>query len=152
MPELTATRPAAPYADDKARLAAAVEAARDEILDLSHRIHADPEPAFEEHHAAAWVAEILARHGFAVEHPAGSLATAIRADAPRRAAAATARASASSPSTTRCRGSATAAATTRWPRRASGPPSRWPRSPTSSRARSSSSARRPRSGGAASRS
>ena len=57
---LTATPPAEPHADDKARLAAAVEAARDEILDLSHRIHADPEPAFEEHHAAAWVGEILA--------------------------------------------------------------------------------------------
>ena len=42
MPALTATRPAAPHEDDKARLAAAVEAARDEILDLSHRIHADP--------------------------------------------------------------------------------------------------------------
>ena len=64
MPDLTATRPAAPNEDDKARIAAAVEAARDEIVDLSHRIHADPEPAFEEHHAAAWIAEILARHGF----------------------------------------------------------------------------------------
>ena len=79
MPELTAVRPAPPNEDDKARLAAAVDAARDEIVDLSHRIHADPEPAFEEHHAASWIADILARHGFAVEHPAGSLATAIRA-------------------------------------------------------------------------
>ena len=79
MPALTATRPAAPFEDAKARVAAAVEAARDEIVGLSHRIHADPEPAFEETHAAAWVAESLARHGFAVEHPAGSLATAVRA-------------------------------------------------------------------------
>ena len=79
MPSLTDTRPAAPYADAKTRIAAAVEAARPEILDLSHRIHSDPEPAFEEHHAAAWVAEALGRHGFAVEHPAGSLATAVRA-------------------------------------------------------------------------
>ena len=76
---LTAARPAAPYEDAKTRLAEAVEAARDEILDLSHRIHADPEPAFEEHHASTWVAEVLARHGFIVEHPAGSLATAVRA-------------------------------------------------------------------------
>ena len=38
-----------------------------------------PEPAYEEHHAAAWVAEALARHGFEVQAPAGSLATAIRA-------------------------------------------------------------------------
>ena len=79
MPALTTTRPAAPFEDAKARVAAAVEAARDEIVDLSHRIHADPEPAFEETHAAAWVAESLARHGFEVEHPAGSLATAVRA-------------------------------------------------------------------------
>ena len=50
-----------------------------EILELSHRIHADPEPAYEEHHAAAWVAEALARHGFDVQAPAGSLATAVRA-------------------------------------------------------------------------
>ena len=71
-------RPAEPFADVKGRAAAAVEAARAEILDLSHRIHANPEPAFEEHRAAAWVAEAVARHGYAVEHPAGSLATAVR--------------------------------------------------------------------------
>jgi amidohydrolase len=75
---LTAARPAEPFADLKARAAQAVEAARDEILDLSHRIHANPEPAFEEHQAAAWVAEAIARHGYAVEHPAGTLATAVR--------------------------------------------------------------------------
>ena len=79
MPDLIATRPAEPFADAKARLAAAVEAARDEIIGLSHRIHANPEPAFEEHQASAWIAETLRRHGYTVEHPAGSLATAIRA-------------------------------------------------------------------------
>ncbi len=79
MPSLSATTPASPFADEKQRLAAAVEAARTEILDLSHQIHANPEPAFEEVKAAAWVAEALRRHGFAVEHPAGSLGTAIRA-------------------------------------------------------------------------
>ena len=47
----------------KARIAAAVNDARDEILDLSHRIHANPEPAFEERQAATWVAETVARHG-----------------------------------------------------------------------------------------
>ena len=71
--------PAQPHADGKRRIALAVEAARDELLDLSHRIHAAPEPAFEEHRAAAWCAEVLAAHGFEVELPAGSLATAIRA-------------------------------------------------------------------------
>ncbi len=74
----TVMRPADPFADVKALAAAAVEAARDELLDLSHRIHAHPEPAFEEVQAAAWCAEVIARHGFAVEHPVGSLATAVR--------------------------------------------------------------------------
>src|SRR5438128_5804381 len=75
---LAGTRPAAPFADPKQRLADAVETHRAEILALSHRIHANPEPAFEEHQAAAWVAETVKRHGYAVEHPAGSLATAVR--------------------------------------------------------------------------
>ena len=79
MPDRTALRPAEPFIELKGRVAAAVEAARDEIIDLSHRIHADPEPAFEEHHASAWVADSLRKHGFEVEHPAGSLATAVRA-------------------------------------------------------------------------
>jgi amidohydrolase len=77
--ERSTVSPAEPYPDMKARLAAAVDAARDEILDLSHRIHASPEPAFEERKAAAWVAEILGRHSFEVEHPAGRLETAVRA-------------------------------------------------------------------------
>ena len=79
MTTLSATQPAQPFADAKAAIAAAVEAARTEILDLSHRIHANPEPAFEEVKAATWIAEILGRHGFEVEHPAGRLETAIRA-------------------------------------------------------------------------
>ena len=76
---LATVTPAGPNEDRKARLAAAVDAAGAEILDLSHRIHANPEPAFEEVQAAAWIAETLRGHGYAVEHPAGSLATAIRA-------------------------------------------------------------------------
>jgi amidohydrolase len=76
---MAATRPAEPHSDAKARIAAAVEVARDEILDLSHRIHANPEVAFEERQASAWVAEAVARHGFDVQKPAGRLETAIRA-------------------------------------------------------------------------
>ena len=64
--------------DLKARATAAVEANRDEILALSRAIHADPEPAFEEHRAAARVAAAIAGHGYVVEHPAGRLATAVR--------------------------------------------------------------------------
>jgi amidohydrolase len=79
---LASIEPAAPHADVKQRLAGAVDAARDEIVELSHRIHAQPEVAFEEVQAATWVAEALRRRGFAVEHPAGSLRTAIRATLP----------------------------------------------------------------------
>jgi amidohydrolase len=77
--DLTVAEPAEPYREAKRRLAAAVVSASPEILELSHRIHANPEPAFEEAQAAGWIAETLRRHGYAVEHPAGSLATAIRA-------------------------------------------------------------------------
>ena len=72
----------ASLSEPKQRLAAAVAGARAEILDLSHRIHANPEPAFEEHQAARWVAEAVARHGYNVEHPAGRLPTAVRARLP----------------------------------------------------------------------
>ena len=61
------------------RLAAAVQARRDMLVALSHRIHANPEPGFEEHDASATIAEILRAAGFAVEYPAGSTPTAIRA-------------------------------------------------------------------------
>ena len=68
-----------PAASDlKSRAAAAVEANREAILALSRAIHADPEPAFEEHRAAARVAALVAAHGYAVELPAGRLATAVR--------------------------------------------------------------------------
>jgi amidohydrolase len=79
VPDRTAVRPVEPHVDAKGRIAAAVESARDEVIDLSHRIHANPEPAFEERQAATWIAEVLRAHGFTVEHPAGSLETAVRA-------------------------------------------------------------------------
>jgi amidohydrolase len=75
---LATTDPAGPFGPVKARLAAIVEANRAEILGLSHRIHANPEPAFEEIQAAGWIADVVRAHGFRVEHPAGSQATAIR--------------------------------------------------------------------------
>ena len=76
---LAGTTPSEPFVEPKRRIAEAVDRNRDEIVDLSHRIHANPEPAFEEVKASAWVAETLARHGYEVEYPAGSLATAVRA-------------------------------------------------------------------------
>ena len=125
---IAAARPAEPFADLKARAAAAIEDARDEILDLSHRIHANPEPAFEERQAAAWVAEAIARHGYAVEQPVGQPRNRRARPAHRRPRRRTARGSGSSPSTTRCLAWATAAATTRWRRPGSARRSPWRRS------------------------
>jgi amidohydrolase len=50
-----------------------------QLLELSHSIHANPELAFEEHHAAAAVAAILAANGIAAEVGAFGLETAFRA-------------------------------------------------------------------------
>jgi amidohydrolase len=76
---LLSTTPAGPHPELKARVASAVEGERSRIVDLSRRIHANPEPAFEEVQAAGWIVDILRERGFDVEHPAGTLATAIRA-------------------------------------------------------------------------
>jgi amidohydrolase len=75
---IASTRPASPHSDVKRRIAEAIEANRAAIIDLSHRIHANPEPAFEERQASAWVADMVRAHGYDVEHPVGSLATAVR--------------------------------------------------------------------------
>ena len=65
-------------ADTYDRIASIVVGHRAEILEVSRRIHADPEVAFEERHAAALVAEVIERHGYAVERGVGGLPTAVR--------------------------------------------------------------------------
>lgn len=55
-------------------LQAAVDAVLPDALELSHRVHAAPEIAFEEHQASRWTAELLAQHGFEITAPAGGLA------------------------------------------------------------------------------
>src|SRR4051812_9319725 len=44
-----------------------VEASRDRLVEISHRIHAHPELGFQEVLACEWLSEELARAGFAVE-------------------------------------------------------------------------------------
>jgi amidohydrolase len=58
-----------------------VEAARDSLVGLSHRIHADPELGYEEERASAWVADALEAGGLAVERGVGGLPTAFAARA-----------------------------------------------------------------------
>jgi amidohydrolase len=65
-----------PDTESTAALEAAVSDVLPEALDLSHRVHAHPEIAFEEHRAAEWTADLLRRHGFDVSAPAGGLETA----------------------------------------------------------------------------
>ena len=57
-------------------VADATAAVLPDALDLSHRVHANPEIAFEEVQASRWTAELLERHGFEVTAPAGGLDTA----------------------------------------------------------------------------
>jgi amidohydrolase len=61
-------------AKDAAR--AEIEAGREHLLDLSHRIHAHPELNFEEHQSSRWVADELERGGFAVDFGVCDLPTA----------------------------------------------------------------------------
>lgn len=70
---MTATRSSDPALDT------AVEAILPEALDLSHRVHATPEIAFEEREAARWTADLLGKHGFEVAAPTGGLETAFTA-------------------------------------------------------------------------
>lgn len=65
--------------DPASTLGDAVEAVLPEALDLSHRVHANPEMAFEERNAARWSAELLERHGFEITAPIGGLETAFQA-------------------------------------------------------------------------
>ena len=51
-------------------------AVQDQLLELSHRIHACPELGFEEERASTWLEEMLADAGFAVQAGAFELPTA----------------------------------------------------------------------------
>jgi amidohydrolase len=58
-----------------------VTAAYDDLIALSHRIHAHPELGYEEEQASAWLAELLTDAGFAVETGVCDLPTAFLARA-----------------------------------------------------------------------
>ncbi|MDQ4213332.1 amidohydrolase [Microbacterium capsulatum] len=63
----------------KARAEAEIGARREQLLALSHAIHADPELSWQEHRAVARIAEILEGAGFAVEVGAYGVPTAFEA-------------------------------------------------------------------------
>lgn len=68
-------------ADVHAQVSRDVEQARDDLVALSHDIHAHPELGYEEHHAARTVASFLTDHGHPTEAGAFGLDTAVHARA-----------------------------------------------------------------------
>jgi amidohydrolase len=58
-----------------------LESARDNLIALSHRIHAHPEIGFEEERAAGWLCDDLSDRGFTVTRGIGDLPTAFVARA-----------------------------------------------------------------------
>lgn len=64
---------------DRERLDARVDALAPELSTLAREIHAHPELRFEEHRAAAFIADAVERHGVAVERGVFELPTAFRA-------------------------------------------------------------------------
>ncbi|WP_342023556.1 M20 family metallopeptidase [Arthrobacter citreus] len=80
----TAQAPDSPFAGASAQLAAALEARVDALAaDLSevvHTLHGDPETAYEEHRSAAFLVELLNRHGIKAGLGVFGLSTAVRAE------------------------------------------------------------------------
>lgn len=58
---------------------AAVEAHRNSLVELSQRIHDNPELGFKEEKAAAWLTQLLEQEGFTVQRGVAELPTAFRA-------------------------------------------------------------------------
>ena len=58
-----------------------LESARKSLVELSHRIHAHPEPGWQEEKASTWVAEALADAGFSPQRGACDMSTALVARA-----------------------------------------------------------------------
>ena len=64
----------------KDRVCSAVDAMREELLRVSHAIHATPELAFEEHEAAAVLVASLEKAGLPVTRAAYGLETAFETE------------------------------------------------------------------------
>jgi amidohydrolase len=69
--------------DAKAGVQERIAAQRDQLVELSHRVHAHPELGWEEERASAWLGTMLADAGFTVETGAAGLPTAFVARAGR---------------------------------------------------------------------
>jgi len=63
----------------KDRIGQAVDRVAGDLERLSHRIHANPELAYQEVKAAGWLSDFLTAHGFTVERGVAGVETAFRA-------------------------------------------------------------------------
>jgi len=81
---LTSQPVPSPFAGAPESLAALVEAQVDalaaDLNDVVQTLHADPETAFAEHHSAAFLVEVLGRHGIRAQLGVHGVDTAIRAE------------------------------------------------------------------------
>lgn len=75
--DVTSAHDGAPH-DVAATLVGAVRDLTDDLTALSHALHADPEPAYEEHRAAQRVVDLVAAHGHEGQVGAYGLDTAVR--------------------------------------------------------------------------
>jgi amidohydrolase len=66
------------YQELKASVISEVDARRDELIELSLRIHSNPELGFQETKASSWLVQYLDKNGFAVERGICGLPTAFR--------------------------------------------------------------------------
>ncbi len=67
--------------DAKAKAREVLDSARTSLLELSHRIHANPELGYEEERASGWLCDLLADAGFRVERGVCDIPTAFIARA-----------------------------------------------------------------------
>jgi len=70
---------AAKIQDAKTQATAEIDKRAGELRDISLRIHANPEPAFQEFQAAAWLTEYLGQNGFTVQRDIYDMPTAFEA-------------------------------------------------------------------------
>src|SRR5215831_17126196 len=67
--------------DTKTRIRERINQLEKSLLDLSHRIHANPELGWEEEKASRWLAEMFSTSGFSVESGICEMPTAFSATA-----------------------------------------------------------------------
>ncbi len=64
---------------EKETIINSVDSIKEDLIDLSRKIHENPELCFKEFKAASWLKELATAHNFSVESPCGGLATAFKA-------------------------------------------------------------------------